>query len=154
MAAFKAVRCFRAERSAASPIKDGDILYRLYCNSSLPPVFSVKPYLLAFLQLYMRVDSKIASLLLSLTMFAGGVFFCQESFVLQHASAIFEWVFCVIIMLFYGTFAFEFASMSGDTMVVLARGGALGPAGREHKVDALGAHSQPHPHQPENMSIL
>lgn len=93
-------------------------------------------------------------------MFSGGVFFCQESFVLQHASAIFEWVFCVIIMLFYGTFAFEFAGMSGDTMIVLARGGTLGPAGREHKVDALGAlgghgpHSQPHPHQPENMSIL
>ncbi|XP_039640669.1 transmembrane protein 150A [Perca fluviatilis] len=88
-----------------------------------------------------------------------GVFFCQESFVLQHASAIFEWVFCVIIMLFYGTFAFEFAGMSSDTMVVLARG-TLGPAGREHKVDTLGSlggpipHSQPHPHQPENMSIL
>lgn len=93
-------------------------------------------------------------------MFPGGVFFCQESFVLQHASAIFEWVFCVIIMLFYGTFAFEFAGMSGDTMIVLARGGSLGSAGREHKVDALGAlgghgpHSQPHLHQPENMSIL
>lgn len=97
----------------------------------------------------------------SLTLFPGGVFFCQESFVLQHASAIFEWVFCVIIMLFYGTFAFEFSSMSGDTMVVLARGGSLGPAGREHKMDTLGTlgvlggpgpHSQPHQH--ENMSIL
>lgn len=87
------------------------------------------------------------------------MFFCQESFVLQHASAIFEWVFCVIIMLFYGTFAFEFAGMSGDTMAVLARGGALGPAGREHKVDALASLGgpgplQPHPHQPESMSIL
>ena len=83
------------------------------------------------------------------------MFFCQESFVLQHASAIFEWVFCVIIMLFYGTFAFEFAGMSSDTMVVLARG-TLGPAGREHKVDALGSLGGPipHPHQPENMSIL
>lgn len=98
----------------------------------------------------------IALLLLSLTVFSGGVFFCQESFVLQHASAIFEWVFCVIIMLFYGTFSFEFASMSGDTMAVLARGGALGPAGREHKVDALGSLGGPgpHSHQPENMSIL
>lgn len=82
-------------------------------------------------------------------MFAGGSFFCQESFVLQHASAIFEWLFCVIVMLFYGTFAFEFAGMSGDTIAVLARGGSLGPAGREHKVDAM-----PHPHQPENLSIL
>ncbi|XP_039996031.1 transmembrane protein 150A isoform X2 [Xiphias gladius] len=105
-------------------------------------------------------EYNVAHLRLCMTLLAfvalvlSGVFFCQESFVLQHASAIFEWVFCVIIMLFYGTFAFEFASMSGDTMVVLARGGALGPAGREHKVDALGAHPQPHPHQPENMSIL
>lgn len=84
----------------------------------------------------------------SLTRVSGGVFFCQESFVLQHASAIFEWVFCVIIILFYGTFAFEFAGMSEATMAVLARGGALGPAGREHKVEALGG---PGPHQSENM---
>lgn len=78
-------------------------------------------------------------LLVSLTVFSGGVFFCQESFVLQHASAVFEWVFCVIIMLFYGTFAFEFASISADTMVVLARGGGvLGSARREHKMDSLG----------------
>lgn len=53
----------------------------------------------------------------------GGVFFCQESFVLQHASAIFEWLYCMLIMLFYGTFAFEFADMSGDTLMVLSRGG-------------------------------
>ncbi|KAG7216351.1 hypothetical protein INR49_021756 [Caranx melampygus] len=108
-------------------------------------------YNVAHLRLCMTLLAFVALVLSILT---SGVFFCQESFVLQHASAIFEWVFCVIIMLFYGTFAFEFASMSGDTMVVLARGGTLGPAGREHKVDALGAHAQPHPHQPENMSIL
>uniref|UniRef100_H3C8F0 Zgc:154058 n=1 Tax=Tetraodon nigroviridis TaxID=99883 RepID=H3C8F0_TETNG len=67
------------------------------------------------------------ALLAFVALVLSGVFFCQESFVLQHASAIFEWVFCVIIILFYGTFAFEFASMSGATMAVLARGGALGP---------------------------
>lgn len=71
---------------------------------------------------------------------------------LQHASAIFEWVFCVIIMLFYGTFAFEFAGMSSNTMMVLARGGALGPGGREHKVEELGSHTKAH--QPETMSVL
>lgn len=107
----------------------------------------------------------VAHLRLCMTLLAfaalvlSGVFFCQESFILQHASAIFEWVFCGIIMLFYGTFAFEFAGMSGDTMAVLARGGALGPGGREHKVDALSlpsshSHSHSHPHPPENMSIL
>ena len=98
-----------------------------------------------------------AALLFSLTLILGGVFFCQESFVLQHASAIFEWVFCVIVALFYGTFAFEFAGMSGDTMALLARGGALRPAGREHNVDPLGGpgpHSQPHPHPPEYVTRL
>ncbi|KAK6328540.1 hypothetical protein J4Q44_G00005180 [Coregonus suidteri] len=78
------------------------------------------------------------TLLAFITLVLSGVFFVQESFVLQHASAIFEWVFCVIIMLFYGTFAFEFAGVTGDTVMVLARGGALGPNGRDHKVESLG----------------
>uniref|UniRef100_A0A1A8I840 CWH43-like N-terminal domain-containing protein n=2 Tax=Nothobranchius kuhntae TaxID=321403 RepID=A0A1A8I840_NOTKU len=54
-----------------------------------------------------------------------GVFFCQESFALQHTSAIFEWIYCMIIMLFYGTFAFEFGGMSAETLMVLSRGGRL-----------------------------
>ncbi|CAG6017122.1 unnamed protein product [Menidia menidia] len=110
-------------------------------------------YNMAHLRLFMTLLAFIA---LVLSILSGGVFFCQESFVLQHTSAIFEWVFCVIIMLFYGTFAFEFASMSTDTMVVLARGGSLGPAGREHKMDSLGGLGGPlpHSHQPENMSML
>ena len=86
------------------------------------------------------------------------MFFLEESFVLQHASAIFEWVFCVIVMLFYGTFAFEFAGMSGETLMVLARGGALGPEGHAHKIEALQGgpppHAHPHPHPHENMSML
>nr|XP_046210138.1 transmembrane protein 150A-like isoform X1 [Oncorhynchus gorbuscha] len=91
------------------------------------------------------------TLLAFITLVLSGVFFVQESFVLQHASAIFEWVFCVTIMLFYGTFAFEFAGVTGDTVMVLARGGALGPNGRDHKVESLGG---PIPHPPESMSML
>ncbi|MED6273801.1 hypothetical protein GOODEAATRI_009599 [Goodea atripinnis] len=103
-------------------------------------------YYLAHLRLCMTLLAFVGLVL-------SGVFFCQESFILQHASAIFEWVFCVIIMLFYGTFAFEFASMSGDTMAVLARGRSMGPAGRELKLDTLvGMGGQSH--QPETMSIL
>ncbi|XP_026997745.1 transmembrane protein 150A-like isoform X1 [Tachysurus fulvidraco] len=93
----------------------------------------------------------IMTLLAFVALVLSGVFFVQESFVLQHASAIFEWVFCVIIMLFYGTFAFEFASISSNTMMVLARGGALGSSSQDHKIDSLGRTSQ---HQPENMSML
>ncbi|KAK2852765.1 hypothetical protein Q7C36_007966 [Tachysurus vachellii] len=93
----------------------------------------------------------IMTLLAFVALVLSGVFFVQESFVLQHASAIFEWVFCVIIMLFYGTFAFEFASISSNTMMVLARGGALGSSSQDHKIESLGRTSQ---HQPENMSML
>ena len=56
----------------------------------------------------------------------GGVFFVQESFALQHASAIFEWIFGIIILIFYGSFAFEFDSVSSDTFMVLVRGGGGG----------------------------
>ncbi|XP_012695879.1 transmembrane protein 150A-like [Clupea harengus] len=87
----------------------------------------------------------VMSLVALISLVLSGVFFVQESYALQHASAIFEWVFCVIIMLFYGTFAFEFAGVSGNTVMVLARGGALGPRGREHKMEN---------HQPESMSVL
>ncbi|KAB5581822.1 hypothetical protein PHYPO_G00180040 [Pangasianodon hypophthalmus] len=93
----------------------------------------------------------IMTLLAFVALVLSGVFFVQESFVLQHASAIFEWVFCVIIMLFYGTFAFEFASISSNTMMVLARGGDLGSNSQDHKMESLTGTSQ---HQPENMSML
>ncbi|XP_046884757.1 transmembrane protein 150A-like [Hypomesus transpacificus] len=101
-------------------------------------------YSVGHLRLAMTLVALIALVL-------SGVFFVQESYSLQHAAAVFEWVFCVIVMLFYGTFAFEFSSMSGDTIMVLARGGALGPAGREHKIDSLGGSSQ---HPLENISML
>lgn len=114
-------------------------------------------YYVAHLRLIMTLLAFVALVL-------SGVFFVQESFVLQHASAIFEWVFCVIVMLFYGTFAFEFAGMSGDTMAVLARGGGgLGSGSRDRKIDALApplshlthtSHPHTHPHQPDSLSIL
>ncbi|KAF4090251.1 hypothetical protein AMELA_G00049780 [Ameiurus melas] len=101
-------------------------------------------YIMGHLRLIMTLLAFVALVL-------SGVFFVQESFVLQHASAIFEWVFCVIIMLFYGTFAFEFANISSNTMMVLARGGALGSNSQDHKMESLSGTSQ---HQPENMSML
>ncbi|KAF3853964.1 hypothetical protein F7725_014652 [Dissostichus mawsoni] len=42
------------------------------------------------------------ALLALVALVLSGVFFCQESFALQHASAIFEWIYCMLIMLFYG----------------------------------------------------
>ncbi|XP_038841067.1 transmembrane protein 150A-like [Salvelinus namaycush] len=47
-----------------------------------------------------------------------GIFFIHESFVLQHAAAICEWVFTVDILVFYGTFTYEFGTVTNDTMMV------------------------------------
>lgn len=76
---------------------------------------------------------------------------------LQHASAIFEWLFCIIIMLFYGTFAFEFGGVSSETLMVLARGAGAQPghssSGGGGKVEGMGApgHLQ---HTPEGIAML
>lgn len=46
-----------------------------------------------------------------------GVFFVQESSNLQHAAAICEWVFTIVILIFYGTFAVEFGSITQNTLL-------------------------------------
>ncbi|XP_062381931.1 transmembrane protein 150A-like [Sardina pilchardus] len=77
-----------------------------------------------------QADYHVAHMRLALSLLAfvslvlSGVFFVQESFVLQHASAIFEWIFAIIVMIFYGSFAFEFDSVSSDTIMVLVQGGS------------------------------
>ncbi|KAM6944833.1 transmembrane protein 150A-like [Lycodopsis pacificus] len=47
-----------------------------------------------------------------------GVFFIHESFILQHAAAICEWVFTVDILVFYGTFTYEFGTVTSETLMV------------------------------------
>lgn len=92
------------------------------------------------------------ALLALIALVLSGVFFCQESFALQHTSAIFEWIYCMLIMSFYGTFAFEFGGMSGDTLMVLSRGGGLQSfSASDHKADVGGG---PGHHQPDGLSIL
>ncbi|XP_008941876.1 PREDICTED: transmembrane protein 150A, partial [Merops nubicus] len=51
----------------------------------------------------------------------GGVFFIQESFVLQHVAALCEWMFIIDVLVFYGTFTFEFGAISTDTFLVLLK---------------------------------
>ncbi|MEE6478912.1 hypothetical protein FKM82_012047 [Ascaphus truei] len=46
-----------------------------------------------------------------------GVFFIHDGFLLQHLAAICEWIFVLDILVFYGTFTYEFGSVSTDTMV-------------------------------------
>ncbi|XP_063167656.1 transmembrane protein 150A isoform X2 [Candoia aspera] len=46
-----------------------------------------------------------------------GIFFIHESFLLQHLAAICEWVFVIDILVFYGTFTYEFGAVSNETLV-------------------------------------
>ncbi|NP_001002141.1 Transmembrane protein 150A-like [Danio rerio] len=70
-------------------------------------------------------DVQIAHLRLILTAMAfttltlSGVFFIQESFVLQHAAAILEWIFAIIVLVFYSSFSLEFGSISSETLAAM-----------------------------------
>ncbi|NWW86207.1 T150A protein, partial [Rhynochetos jubatus] len=55
------------------------------------------------------------------TLVFSGVFFIQESFVLQHVAALCEWMFIIDVLVFYGTFTFEFEAISTDTFLVLLK---------------------------------
>ncbi|KAF7474675.1 transmembrane protein 150A isoform X1 [Marmota monax] len=51
------------------------------------------------------------------TLVLSGVFFVHESSQLQHGAALCEWVFVIDILIFYGTFSYEFGAVSSDTLV-------------------------------------
>ncbi|XP_073180897.1 transmembrane protein 150A isoform X3 [Lepidochelys kempii] len=69
------------------------------------------------------LDSWMAHLRVSLTGVAfislvlSGVFFIHESPLLQHLAAVCEWVFVIDMLVFYGTFAYDFGAVSTDTLV-------------------------------------
>uniref|UniRef100_A0A672TJL5 Transmembrane protein 150A n=1 Tax=Strigops habroptila TaxID=2489341 RepID=A0A672TJL5_STRHB len=65
----------------------------------------------------------ILTIVAFLSLILSGVFFIQESFVLQHVAALCEWVFIIDVLVFYGTFAFEFGAISTDTFLVLLKAG-------------------------------
>uniref|UniRef100_A0A7N4PJI3 Transmembrane protein 150A n=1 Tax=Sarcophilus harrisii TaxID=9305 RepID=A0A7N4PJI3_SARHA len=46
-----------------------------------------------------------------------GIFFIHESSQLQHVAALSEWVFVIDILVFYGTFSYEFGAVSTETLV-------------------------------------
>ncbi|XP_072726681.1 transmembrane protein 150A isoform X1 [Ciconia boyciana] len=63
----------------------------------------------------------ILAIVAFLTLVFSGVFFIQESFVLQHVAALCEWMFIIDVLVFYGTFTFEFGAISTDTFLVLLK---------------------------------
>ncbi|XP_017373466.1 transmembrane protein 150A isoform X2 [Cebus imitator] len=52
-----------------------------------------------------------------ITLVLSGVFFVHESSQLQHGAALCEWVCVIDILIFYGTFSYEFGAVSSDTLV-------------------------------------
>ncbi|KAM9462882.1 transmembrane protein 150A isoform 2-T2 [Clarias gariepinus] len=67
----------------------------------------------------------ILSLLALIQLLLCAVFFLQDSFTLQHAAAVCEWLFVITVLLFYATFVMEFCSVSENTLVVLIQRGKL-----------------------------
>ncbi|XP_017579380.1 transmembrane protein 150A-like isoform X1 [Pygocentrus nattereri] len=96
------------------------------CSLLFVCVQTVLTYRLANTQRdFHTVHLRVALTLLALvTLVLSGVFFVQESFALQHAAALCEWLFVIVILLFYGSFVFEFRFISTDTLVVLIQKGA------------------------------
>uniref|UniRef100_A0A8D0DJ99 CWH43-like N-terminal domain-containing protein n=1 Tax=Salvator merianae TaxID=96440 RepID=A0A8D0DJ99_SALMN len=69
----------------------------------------------------------ILAALAFITLIFSGVFFVQQSFILQHLAALCEWMFIINVLVFYGTFTAEFGTISTDTFLVLLK------ARRTHK---------------------
>lgn len=97
---------------------------------------------LDYWMVYVRVALATSALV---TLVLSGIFFIHESFVLQHAAAICEWVFTVVILVFYGTFTYEFGTVTTETMLAgLQRNLSHGPGimiGDDVQADTLGSSS-------------
>ncbi|XP_067879538.1 transmembrane protein 150Aa isoform X2 [Heterodontus francisci] len=66
----------------------------------------------------------ILTVLALISLVLSGIFFIHESSLFQHAAAICEWIFTVDVLVFYGTFSFDFASITNETVLALLRRGS------------------------------
>ncbi|KAM9585496.1 transmembrane protein 150A isoform 1-T1 [Trichechus inunguis] len=79
-----------------------------------------------------------------------GVFFVHENSQLQHGAALCEWVFVIDILVFYGTFSYEFGAVSSETLVA-----ALQPApGRACKSSGSSSTSTHLSCAPESIAMI
>ncbi|XP_030057545.1 transmembrane protein 150A isoform X2 [Microcaecilia unicolor] len=69
------------------------------------------------LDLWMAHVRVTLSALALISLVFSGIFFIHDSFLLQHLAAVCEWIFVIDILIFYGTFAYEFGGISRDTIV-------------------------------------
>lgn len=80
----------------------------------------------------------------------GGIFFIHESPQLQHGAALCEWVFVIDILIFFGTFCYEFGAVSSETLVA-----ALQPApGRACKSSGSSSTSTHLSCAPESIAMI
>ncbi|MGH0150500.1 UNVERIFIED_CONTAM: hypothetical protein FKN15_046080 [Acipenser sinensis] len=86
----------------------------------------------------------------------GGIFFIHERFVLQHAAAICEWIFTVTILVFYGTFTYEFGALSSDSVLAALqpRGGGGTGGGKDCKSPGSSSTSTHLNCYPESIAML
>ncbi|XP_064421618.1 transmembrane protein 150A [Latimeria chalumnae] len=90
----------------------GLVFVCLQCILTYRVAMTTLDYWIAHLRVLLTVVA-LVSLVLS------GIFFIHESFVLQHAAAICEWIFTVDILVFYGTFTYEFGAVTNETMMAV-----------------------------------
>lgn len=69
------------------------------------------------LDLTMAHLRSVLAVIAFITLVLSGVFFFHESSQLQHGAALCEWVFVLDILIFYGTFSYEFGAVSSGTLV-------------------------------------
>ncbi|XP_048474452.1 transmembrane protein 150A [Rhincodon typus] len=65
----------------------------------------------------------ILTILALISLVLSGIFFINESSMFQHAAAVCEWIFTVDVLIFYGTFSFDFASVTNETVLAIMRRG-------------------------------
>ncbi|XP_004447192.1 transmembrane protein 150A [Dasypus novemcinctus] len=84
------------------------------------------------------------------TLVLSGVFFVHEHSQLQHGAALCEWVFVIDILIFYGTFSYEFGAVSLDTLVA-----ALQPTPSRACKSSGSSSASTHLHcAPESMAMI
>ncbi|XP_029464882.1 transmembrane protein 150A-like isoform X2 [Rhinatrema bivittatum] len=85
------------------------------------------------------------------TFIMSAISFIQDNVVLQHVAALCEWIFIIIVLIFYGTFAFEFGAISTETFLVLLKASRTP---KSCKTDSSSA-TTPHAHSnSENLAMI
>lgn len=96
---------------------------------------------------YLRI---VLAVIASVTLILSSVFFVHENFQLQHGAALCEWVFVLDILVFYGTFSYEFGAISSKTLVA-----ALHPApNRAYKASGSSSTSTHLNCAPESIAMI